>query len=64
MSDDGLRIASPAGAAEVFMALLTGDLISKNTLGLKSHVETKKQQAEWAETVVDLTLSLVAQGKL
>lgn len=59
-----LQIEAPNRAAEIFMALLTGDLISKNTLGLRSHAETKKQQVEWAEVAVDLTMSLIEQRKL
>ncbi len=59
-----IRIADPAYAAEVFLALLLGDVTMRSTLGLKTLCDTKKQQLEWAEGSVDLFLALLEQGKL
>ena len=58
------EIADPAYAAEVFLALLLGDMSMRSTLGLKTMSDTKKQQLAWAEKSVDLFLTLLAQGKV
>ena len=58
------EIADPAYAAEVFLALLLGDMSMRSTLGLKTLSDTKKQQLAWAEGSVDLFLTLLAQGKV
>ena len=58
------EIADPAYAAEVFLALLLGDVTMRSTLGLKTLSDTKKQQMEWAEKSVDLFLTLLKQRKL
>ncbi len=57
-------IADPTRAAEVFLALLLGDLTMRSTLGLKTLNDTKKQQLEWANASVDLFLTLLQAGKL
>ena len=58
------EIADPAYAAEVFLALLLGDMSMRSTLGLKTLSDTKKQQLAWAAGSVDLFLTLLAQGKV
>ncbi len=63
MRQETLEIRNPAYAAEVFMALLLGDMIMRSTLGLKTLRDTKKQQLDWAEDSVDLFIALLQQGK-
>ena len=58
------EIVDPAYAAEVFLALLLGDVTMRSTLGLKTLSDTKKQQLAWAEGSVDLFLTLLEQRKL
>lgn len=57
-------IANPMHAAEVFLALLLGDMTMRSMLGLKTLTDTKRQQRDWAESTVGLFVSLVEQGKL
>jgi TetR/AcrR family transcriptional repressor of mexJK operon len=59
-----LSVADPNHAAEVFMALLLGDMCMRSTLGLKTLTETKKQQEEWAHLCADLFLTLLEQKKV
>ena len=59
-----LKIADPSCAAEVFLAMLLGDMSMRSTLGLKTLSGTKKQQLDWAENCVDLFLTLLEHGKL
>ena len=61
---DTAKIVDPGYAAEVFLALLLGDMTMRSTLGLKTLSDTKKQQMGWAEGSVDLFLTLLAGGKL
>ena len=58
------KIADPACAAEVYLALLLGDMCMRSTLGLKTLSDTKRQQLRWAESCVDMFLTLLAQGKV
>jgi TetR/AcrR family transcriptional repressor of mexJK operon len=59
-----ILVADPNHAAEVFMALLLGDMCMRSTLGLKTLTETKKQQEEWAQSCADLFLTLLEQKKV
>ena len=54
-------IREPDKAAEVFMALLLGDMCMRSTLGLKTLTDSKTQQEEWAERCATLFMTLVAQ---
>ena len=58
------KITDPAYAAEVFLALLLGDITMRSTLGLNARSDTKRQQAKRAEASVDLFLTLLGLGKL
>ena len=57
-------VRNPEKAAEVFMAILLGDMCMRSTLGLKSQTETKKQQETWAECCATLFMTLVDQHEL
>ncbi len=59
-----LNVGDPDKAAEVFMAILLGDMCMRSTLGLKTQTDTRKQQDEWAERCATLFLTLVAQQVL
>ena len=58
------EIAHPAYAAKIFLALLLGDMTMRSILGLRTLSDTKKQQLAWAESSVDLFLTLLERGKL
>ena len=52
-------VRDPEKAAEVFMALMLGDMCMRSTLGLKTLTETKRQQEEWAERCATLFMALI-----
>ena len=59
-----LTIRDPDEAAEIFMAILLGDMCMRSTLGLKTLTETKRQQEEWAERCASLFITLVKQQEI
>ena len=67
MAKEGLKafdLRNPDKAAEVFMAILLGDMCMRSTLGMKTQTETKKQQEEWAERCAILFMTLVDQHEV
>ncbi len=59
-----LSVTDTNQAAEVFMALLLGDMCMRSTLGLKTLTETRKQQEQWAESCATLFMTLLDQRKV
>ena len=59
-----LNVRDPDKAAEVFMALLLGDMCMRSTLGLKTQTETRKQQEEWAERCATFFITLIDEQQV
>ena len=59
-----LRVSDPEHAAQVFLAILLGDMCMRSTLGLKTLTDTRKQQEQWAESCAALFMTLLEQRKI